>query len=247
MLKKLIAALACLLMIAGLSGCSGAESVGSWLDKITDGAGDIIPNDIELIIGQLTGREEETEPHEILFSQGYANMLESDNYYIVYHLEDGTEVEFGYNGVRAGSSYPEPDELAETETQYDDEGNEIEPEIPCEHIVLSNGTYYYVDDNQKKLFTVNPAKYKATPFEIQVEGMAFSSAGDTQFNGKNCRFEKYTTNSGDITFYFENGALYALTVEQEESHTMLDITAFNKYLDSTLVLLPESYTVVQYE
>lgn len=247
MLKKLLAVLACLLLMAGLSGCSGAESVGSWLDKITDGAGDIIPNDVELILGQLAGKEEETEPHEVLFSQGYASMLESDSYYIVYHLEDGTEVELGFNGVRAGSSYPEPEELANTEPQYDDEGNEIEPEIPCEHIILSNGIYYYVDDNQKKLFTVNPAKYKAVPFEISAEGMTFAAAGDTELNGRSCRFEKYTTDSGNITFYFENATLYAMTAEQGESHTLLDITAFNKYLDSTLVLMPESYTVVQYE
>lgn len=246
MQKKLLAVLLCVGLLLGLSGCSGAESVGSWLDKITEGAKDIIPNDVELILGQLAGKEAPQEEHNIIFSQGYVNMLKSDSYHIVYTLSDGTEVQLGYNGVRSGSSYPEPDELKNTEPQYDSEGNEIEPEIPCEHIVLSDGTYYYVDDAQKKLFTVNPANYKAVPFLISVEGIAFDNAGDTEFEGKNCRFEKYTTESGSITFYYENAVLFAMTVEQGEAHTLSNIISFNKYLDSTLVTLPSSYQVVQY-
>lgn len=246
MLKKLLAASICLLLLLGLSGCSGAESVGSWLDKITAGASDIIPNDVELILGQLAGKEEPAGEHEVLFSQGYVNMLKSGNYYIVYHLADGTEVQFGYNGVRSGSSYPEPAETENTEPQYDEEGNEIEQAVPREHIVLSDGIYYYVDDAQKKLFTVNPDNYKAVPFDISTEGMAFSGAGEETVDGKTCRFERYSTDSGSVTFYFYNAELYALTVEQGSVHTLLNITAFNKYLDSTLVTLPSSYNVVQY-
>ena len=115
-----------------------------------------------------------------------------------------------------------------------------------EHIVLSDGIYYYVDDAQKKLFTVNPDNYKAVPFDISTEGMAFSGAGEETVDGKTCRFEKYNTDSGSVTFYFYNAELYALTVEQGSVHTLLNITAFNKYLDSTLVTLPSSYNVVQY-
>ena len=41
MAKKLLAAVLCAALLLGLSGCSGAEGVGSWLDKITAGASDI--------------------------------------------------------------------------------------------------------------------------------------------------------------------------------------------------------------
>lgn len=244
MAKKLLAAVLCAALLLGLSGCSGAEGVGSWLDKITAGAGDIIPNDVELILGQLAGKEEPTQEHEVRFSQGFVSMLKSDNYYIVYHLADGTEVQFGYNGVRSGSSYP--DDTAVIEPQYDDDGNEIEQAQPMEHIVLSEGTYYYVDDAQKKLFTVNPANYKAVPFNISVEGIAYEGAGEETVDGKSCRTEKYTTDSGSITFYFDNAVLYAMNVEQGSGHMLSNITSFSKYLDSTLVTLPSSYAVVQY-
>ena len=240
MTKKLLAAIICAALLLGLSGCSGAEGVGSWLDRITSGAGDIIPNDVELILGQLTGKEEPQEAHEIRFSEGYVNMLKSDNYFIVYHLADGTEVQFGYNGVRSGSSYP--DEAGVVDAQ-DSDGEQAQP---MEHIVLSNGIYYYVDDAQKKLFTVNPANYKAVPFNIFVEGIAYQGAGEETVDGKTCRTETYATDSGNITFYFENAALYAMSVEQDDGHMLSNITSFNKYLDSTLVTLPSSYSVVQY-
>ena len=107
MAKKLLAAVLCAALLLGLSGCSGAEGVGSWLDKITAGASDIIPNDVELILGQLAGKEEPTQAHETQFSQGFVSMLKSDNYYIVYHLADGTEVQFGYTGVPIGASLAE--------------------------------------------------------------------------------------------------------------------------------------------
>ena len=169
-------------------------------------------------------------------------MLKSDNYFIVYHLADGTEVQLGYNGVRSGSSYPD-----DSQTAAPQEGDgENEQAQPREHIVLADGIYYYVDDAQKKLFTVNPANYKAVPFSISVEGIAYSDAGEETVDGKDCRFEKYTTDNGSITFYFDNAVLYAVSVEQGETHLLSDITAFNKYLDSTLVTLPSSYTVVQY-
>lgn len=244
MTKKLLAAIICAALLLGLSGCSGAEGVGSWLDRITSGAGDIIPNDVELILGQLTGKEEPQETHEILFSEGYVNMLKSDNYFIVYHLADGTEVQFGCNGVRSGSSYP--DEAGVVDSQPEEGEGEAEQAQPMEHIVLSNGIYYYVDDAQKKLFTVNPANYKAVPFDISVEGIAYQGAGEETVDGKTCRTETYTTDSGNITFYFENAALYAMSVEQDDGHMLSNITSFNKYLDSTLVTLPSSYSVVQY-
>lgn len=244
MTKKLLAAIICAALLLGLSGCSGAEGVGSWLDRITSGAGDIIPNDVELILGQLTGKEEPQETHEILFSEGYVNMLKSDNYFIVYHLADGTEVQFGCNGVRSGSSYP--DEAGVVDSQPDEGDGEAEQAQPKEHIVLSNGIYYYVDDAQKKLFTVNPANYKAVPFNISVEGIAYQGAGEEAVDGKTCRTETYSTDSGNITFYFENAALYAMSVEQDGGHMLSNITSFNKYLDSTLVTLPSSYSVVQY-
>ena len=137
MTKKITAALLCLVLVLSLSGCSFAETVGNWLDSI----GDMIPNDVELVLGQLTGREEVSAEHEIIFSEGYVNMLKSGVYHIVYSLSDGTEVEIGSNGLRFGSTYPEPAELEGVEPQYDENGNPIEAEIPHEHIVLSDGIY----------------------------------------------------------------------------------------------------------
>ena len=151
MAKKILAALLCAAMLLAFSGCSPAETISSWLDE----ASALIPNDIELIIAQITGMETETEDHEIIYSEGYVNMLKSGTYNMVYTLSDGTEVFYGSNGVRTGSSYPEPSELDSAEPEYDADGNLIEPEVPHEHIVLFEGTYYYIDDDQMKMFTVN--------------------------------------------------------------------------------------------
>lgn len=242
MAKKILAAFLSAAMLLAFSGCSPAETISSWLDE----ASALIPNDIELIIAQMTGMENETENHEIILSEGYVNMLKSGTYNMVYVLDDGTEVMHGSNGLRTGSSYPEPTELESTEPQYDDEGNVIEPVIPHEHIVLDSGIYYYIDDDQEKMFTVNPANYKAVPFEISAEDIAFSSAGTESFGGKNCRFERYSTAKGDITFYFENTVLCGMTVEQGEKITIENITAFNKYLNPSLVSMPDSYKIVEY-
>jgi hypothetical protein len=114
MAKKILAALLCAAMLLAFSGCSPAETISSWLDE----ASALIPNDIELIIAQLTGMETETEDHEIIYSEGYVNMLKSGTYNMVYTLSDGTEVFYGSNGVRTGSSYPEPAELEGVEPEY---------------------------------------------------------------------------------------------------------------------------------
>ena len=242
MAKKILAALLCAAMLLAFSGCSPAETISSWLDD----ASALIPNDIELIIAQITGMETETEDHEIIYSEGYVNMLKSGTYNMVYNLSDGTEVFYGSNGVRTGSSYPEPSELDSAEPEYDADGNLIEPEVPHEHIVLFEGIYYYIDDNQSKMFTVNPANYKAVPFEISTEEIALESTGTETFGGKNCRFERYSTAAGDIVFYFENTVLSGMVIEQGNTVILENITAFNKYLNPTLVSMPESYKIVEY-
>ena len=242
MAKKILTAFLCAAMLLAFSGCSPAETISSWLDE----AGALIPNDIEMIIVQMTGMEVETEEHEIILSEGYVNMLKSGTYNMVYVLEDGTEVIYGSNGVRTGSSYPEPSEIDSTEPEYDADGNLIEPEPPHEHIVLFEGIYYYIDDNQSKMFTVNPADYKAVPFEISTENITLSSTGKETFGGKNCRFERYSTAKGDITFYYENTVLCGMIIAQGENITLENITAFNKYLNPTLVSMPESYKIVEY-
>jgi len=242
MAKKILAALLAAVMLVSFSGCSPAETISGWLDE----AGALIPNDVEMIISQIFGTETETEEHEIYFSEGYVNMLKNGTYFMTYVLPDGTEVMYGSNGVRTGTSYPEPAELEGTEYQYDENGNEIEPEIPHEHIVLSEGIYYYIDDNQAKMFTVNPENYKAVPFEISAENIKLTAAGNESFAGKDCRFERYSTNAGDITFYFENTVLVGMKIEQGRTVVLENITAFNKYLNPSLVSMPDSYTIVQY-
>ncbi|MBQ7874097.1 MAG: hypothetical protein IJ306_02885 [Oscillospiraceae bacterium] len=242
MAKRIIAALLLALMLISFTGCSPAETISGWLDE----ASALIPNDVELIIAQITGMEVATEDHEIIFSEGYVNMLKSGTYYFAYTLADGTEVMYGSNGVRIGTSYPEPAELKDSDIQYDEDGNPIEPEIPHEHIVLYEGIYYYIDDDQAKMFTVNPANYKAVPFEISVDGIRLSATGSESFDNKNCRFERYTTDSGDITFYFENTVLCSMTINQGENIVIENITAFNKYLNPSLVAMPDTYKIVQY-
>lgn len=238
MAKKILAAFLAAAMLLGFSGCSTAETVSGWFEQVSD----LIPNDIELIIAQLTGMEQEGEPHEIILSEGYVNMLKSGTYYMEYVLADGTTVMYGSNGVRCGSSYPEYN----TEPEFDEEGNEIESEVPQEHIVLQDGIYYYIDDNQAKMFTVNPADYKAVPFEISVENIKFYSAGTEIFAGGECRSERYSTDEGYITFYFSNTVFVGMKIEQGETAVLENVTAFNKYLNPALVAMPESYKIVQY-
>ena len=122
MAKRILSVLLCAVMLVSFSGCSPAETISGWLDE----ASGLIPNDVEMIISQILGTETETEAHEIYFSEGYVNMLKNGTYYMTYVLSDGTEVMQGSNGLRSGSSYPEPAELKNTEPQYDENGNEIE-------------------------------------------------------------------------------------------------------------------------
>ena len=242
MAKKILVALLCAAMLVCFSGCSPAETVSGWFDDLST----LIPNDVELIIAQILGMEEEVTDHEMILSEGYVNMLKNGTYYMSYTLADGTEVMHGCNGVRTGSSYPEPAELEGVEPEYDADGNLIEPEIPHEHIVLYEGIYYYIDDDQAKMFTVNPAEYKAVPFEISTANIVLASTGSETFSGKNCRYEKYSTTDGDITFYFENTVLCGMVIDQGENIVIENITAFNKYLNPTLVSMPESYKIVQH-
>ena len=242
MAKKILAALLCAIMLVFFTGCSPAEKISGWLDDVST----LIPNDVELIIAQILGTETETEEHEIIFSEGYVSMLENGTYYMSYVLSDGTEVMYGSNGVRTGSSYPEPAELEGVEPEYDENGNEIEPEIPHEHIVLFEGTYYYIDDDQMKMFTVDPNNYKAVPFEISANNIKLTATGNETFANKNCRFERWNTTEGDITFYFENTVLCGMKIEQGNTVVLENITAFNKYLNPSLVSMPESYKIVEY-
>lgn len=242
MAKKILSALLCAVMLISFSGCSPAETVSGWLDNVSA----LIPNDVELIIAQLFGTEINTEEHDIVFSEGYVNMLKNGTYCLRYTLSDGTEVTYGSNGIRTGSTYPEYVNSASSEPQYDENGNEITVSVPQEHIVLSNGTYYYIDDAQAKMFTVNPDNYKAVPFEISTDNISLSAIGEENFGDKLCHFERYSTSNGDITFYFDSTVLFGLKVEQGETVVIENIITFTKYLNHSLVSMPDSYTIVQY-
>lgn len=242
MIKKILSVLVCVIMLFAFTGCSPAEVVGGWLDEVEN----MIPNDVELIISQILGTDKKTEEHEIILSEGYVNMLKSGTYNIVYILSDGTETTLGSNGIRIGSSYPEPSEVKAGEPEYYEGGNLIEPEIPNEHIVLYEGIYYYIDDNQGKMFTVNPAEYKAVPFEISTANIKLSATGNQKFGDKDCRFESYSTSDGDIVFYFDNNILCGMKVDQNGGYVLEHIVAFNKYLNPSLVAMPDSYKIVEY-
>ena len=96
------------------------------------------------------------------------------------------------------------------------------------------------------MFTVNPENYKAVPFEISTANIKLSASGEETFDGELCRFERYSTTDGDITFYFINGILYGMKIDQGSTHILENITAFNKYLNPSLVAMPETYKIVQY-
>ena len=243
MIKKFFALVLCAAISLTFSACS--QSAANLADDITG----LIPNDVEAVIAKILGTDTSYDDgeHEFELSEGYVNMLKNGGYHIVYHLDDGTEVEYGYNGVRYGTSYPEPDEINDTtELQYDENGNVIPSSIPHEHIVLFEGIYYYIDDNQSKMFTVNPAEYKAVPFEICTEEITFDSVGNEDFGGKKCRAEKYRTAEGSITFYYENLILQGIVFSGKENVTLNNITEFSKYLSSSLVSMPSTYEIVEY-
>ena len=264
MLKKIMAVLLALLVtVPVLSGCSTAEKVGTWIHKLTEGAGDIIPNDIEYLLGNLSGEKEETTDHQIVFSTGYVNMLKSGSYFISYTAEDGTEISYGTNGIRWGVSYPiggaaetavpppeESSEAASGESTASEEaagesGEEAEPEIPTVNIVLEDGVYYLVDDAAGTLTTVNPADYKAAPFAIDASDLAYKAAGDRELDGESLRYEEYEGAAGTVTFYYSGSDLVAMEIDEAETSLLLHVTRFNKWVGNGLVNLPSSYKIIR--
>lgn len=243
MTKRILTLGACLLLLFSLSACSPAEAVGDWLGKIAAGSGDLLPNDVEALIGRLFGKKEETQAQETDLSEGYVNMLKHGTYHMTYTLADGTLVEAGSNGLHTGSTYPESNETPEA--QYDENGELIEQTVPMEHIVLSEGVYYYVDDSAATLYVVNPDNYKAVPFEIKTTNIAFAQRGTEDVGGESLYFEEYSTDDGSIFFYYNVATLVQIKVEQGDGYTFTNIVTFNKYLSSTLVALPSTYAVVQ--
>lgn len=266
MLKKIMAVLLALLVtVPALSGCSTAEEVGNRIHKLTEGAGDIIPNDIEYLFGKLSGDNEGAPDHQIVFSTGYVNMLKSGSYFISYTAEDGTEISYGTNGIRWGVSYPVgtaaetaaplPEESSEAasgesaaseeSTASEEAGEEPEPVVPTVNIVLEDGVYYLVDDAAGTLTTVNPADYKAAPFIIDASDLEYEAAGDKKLGGENYRYEKYAGAAGSVTFYYAGSDLAAMEVDEAGTDLLLHVTKFNKWVANGLVNLPSSYKVIR--
>lgn len=264
MLKKIFAILAVLLMtVPVLSGCSAAEKVGDLIHKLTESAGDIIPNDIEYLLGSLSGKKESTSDHQIIFSTGYVNMLKSGQYFISYTADDGTEISYGTNGIRWGVSYPiggaaaeEPssEESSEAESSAEESAAEIsgesgeseaEPEVPSINIVLEDGVYYLVDDDAGTLTTVNPADYKAMPFVIDASDLEYKTAGEKELDNVSCRYEEYDGSAGSVTFYYSGSDLVAIEIDETDTNMLLHITKFNKWVGSELINLPSSYKVIR--
>lgn len=258
MLKKILAVLAVLLMtVPVLSGCTTAEGIGNLIHKLTESAGDIIPNDIEYLLGNLSGDKEDTSDHQIVFSTGYVNMLKSGKYFIRYTADDGTEISYGTNGIRWGISYPiggaaeepaseESSEAASTEESSGESGeSETEPEVPSINIVLEDGAYYLVDDAAGTLTAVNPADYKAAPFVIDASDLEFKEAGDRELDGASYRYEEYDGSAGSITFYYSGSNLAAMEISQTETAMLLRVTDFNKWVSGELINLPSSYRVIR--
>ena len=54
-------------------------------------------------------------------------------------------------------------------------------------------------------------------------------------------------NEGDIIFYFDNTVLCGIKISQNGTNiTIENITAFNKYLNPSLVSMPDSYKIVEH-
>ncbi len=263
MLKKILAMLAVLLMtVPILSGCSTAEEIGNLIHKLTESAGDIIPNDIEYLLGSLSGDKENTSDHQIVFSTGYVNMLKSGKYFISYTADDGTEISYGTNGIRWGVSYPiggaaeEPtsEESSEAESSAEETAaeasgesgeSEAEPAVPSINIVLEDGVYYLVDDDAGTLTTVNPADYKASPFVIDATDLEFKTAGDKELDGVSYRYEEYDGAAGSVIFYYSGSELAAMEIAETETNMLLHVTKINKWVSSELINLPSSYKVIR--
>ncbi|HPR40820.1 MAG TPA: hypothetical protein PKY19_01445 [Oscillospiraceae bacterium] len=259
MLKKILAMLAALLItVPVLSGCSSAEGIGNLIHKLTEGAGDIIPNDIEYLLGTLSGDTEDTSDHQIIFSTGYVNMLKSGEYFIGYTADDGTEISYGTNGIRWGISYPiggaeessseeSASEEASSGTAEEGESSEAETEseVPSVNIVMEDGVCYLVDDDAATLTTVNPADYKAAPFVIDASDLEFKEAGDKELDGVSYRYEEYDGSAGSVTFYYSGSDLAAMEVSETETNILLHVTKFNKWVSSELINLPSSYKVIR--
>jgi hypothetical protein len=111
---------------------------------LTESAGDIIPNDIEYLVGTLSGDKEDTSDHQIIFSTGYVNMLKNGKYFIGNTADDGTEISYGTNAsagaspsrsaaprrkspLRKPSRRKPPPGAAERERKHEAES---EPEVP---------------------------------------------------------------------------------------------------------------------
>ncbi|HPD89562.1 MAG TPA: hypothetical protein PLU75_09555 [Oscillospiraceae bacterium] len=261
MLKKILAVLAALLItVPVLSGCSSAEGIGNLIHKLTESAGDIIPNDIEYLFGTLSGDKEDTSDHQIIFSTGYVNMLKNGKYFIGYTADDGTEISYGTNGIRWGISYPiggaaaeepsseEPSsEEASSGAAEESESSEAEsePEVPSINIVMEDGVCYLVDDDAGTLTTVNPADYKASPFVIDASDLAFKEAGDKELDGVSYHYEEYDGSAGSVTFYYSGSNLAAMEISETQTSILLHITKFNKWVSSELINLPTSYKVIR--
>lgn len=229
--KNLLRIITALLLVTVLCSCSPAETVSGWIDDLTT----IIPNDIEAVLANDTT----DESHEFNLSEGYVNMLKNGSYHITYHLDDGREVSIVSNGTRWGSSY---DEYVSDKKKTDDNGNEIP--VPQEHIILSDGIYYWVDDAAQILYKVNPANYDAMPIPIGVSNIKLSKKGETERNGKNVKYEEYTCTEGSITFYYENLIITSIVINQEGNFELNDVTAIDKYYSSSFLALPSSYEII---
>lgn len=236
MVKKILSVFIPLLLLFSLSSCSPAEAVSNWISNLTD----LLPNDVETVIGT---KDNVDENHEMTLSEGYVNMFKNGSWHISYTLEDGRIASIGSNGIRYASTYDESLESPKGEIQIDENGNEIEPVIPQEHIVLNEEKYYWVDDNNSILYIVNPANYLAYPIEISAKNISLSEKGETDFNGKKCTYEKYKTDNGPITFYYSKLILCGITIEQNGTFTLKDIVAFDKYIGPEFFLLPDTYTI----
>lgn len=224
MAKNLLKTIICFILILSLSACSPVETVSGWIDSFMS----LFPNDIEATIGNNI----KDEDHVMILSTGYVNTLKNESYHIVYHLDDGREVSLATNGTRYASTYQSRVPSFEGE------------EVPSEHIVLSKDIYYWVDDNAKTLYKVNPANYEAFPIEIETSGISFSSSGDTTWNGMNVTYETYSTDSGKITFYYSSKIICGMLIEQDKTYELKNVTSIDKYYSSSFIALPSAYTVV---
>ncbi len=216
-MKKIAALLLAFALMFAMTGCSVSETLKNFASEISS----LVPNDVEHLLDSTLGSGSGGNGHESILSTGYANMLKSEKYYLLYSLSpDGDLINFGRSGVRAGSK------------------------SAGASIILDNGVYYLLDDVNLTATVIDPASYPTAPVMVDASDIKYADSADGELDGKALVREDYTTGGGDITFWMEGSDLYAIDIQQTNCTKLIYVSDFTKHVTSDLINIPATYAIV---